>query len=106
MTPTSIDFDRERMMALVTLAEALERFDRGASSFTADQYRAVVKRLKAALRSNVEPAALQAVLATHPATAEVYENLHYERAGLARSPLDLSVSAELQVTQALERLRR
>ena len=39
--------------------------------------------------------ALQAILAAHPATAELYENMHYEVSGLSRSSLDRSVATEL-----------
>lgn len=106
MTPASIDFARERVMALVSFAGLLQRFDSGAIAFNAAQYQAVVKRLKSAMRSNVDPATLQSVLDAHPAAAELYENLHYEAAGLSRTPLDLSVSSERRAAEAIARWQR
>ena len=35
---------------------------------------------------------------------ELYENLHYARAGLCRSPLERATEAELQTRQLLQRL--
>ena len=52
-----------------------------------------------------EPA-LEAILGAHPATAEVYENMHYEVSGLSRSPLERSVATEMLASQAIERASR
>ena len=51
-------------------------------------------------------AALQAILGASPATAELYENLHYEKSGLSRSPLDRSVGTEMLTSQALHRIAK
>ena len=50
--------------------------------------------------------ALEAILGAHPATAELYENLHYDVSGLSRSPLERSVSTELLAAQAIDRAAR
>ena len=46
------------------------------------------------------------MLDASPVAAELYENLHYDKAGLARSPLDQAVAAELETTHLLARLKR
>jgi hypothetical protein len=45
--------------------------------------------------------ALAALLDTHPAAAELYENVNYQHAGLCRSALDASLDAERQARQAI-----
>lgn len=102
-TPVAIDFAKERAMVLAALATALEHAERGALALSADQYKALVKRLKTALQSDVPAPALEAVLAANPATAELYENLHYERSGLLRSPIDQIVKAEQEASDVLAR---
>jgi DNA-binding transcriptional LysR family regulator len=53
---------------------------------------------------DVEPGtALGALLDTHPAAAELYENVNYQYAGLCRSALDASLAAELQAKEAIEK---
>jgi hypothetical protein len=106
MALTTIDFTHERTAALVRLATVLQHFDSGHLPFDASQYQAIAKQLAAALRRNAGSPALQAVLDASPVAAELYENLHYEQAGLARSPLEQAVSAELEATQVLARLKR
>jgi hypothetical protein len=46
---------------------------------------------------------LHALLDSHPAAAEVYENVNYQYAGLCRSPLDPGLAAEQQARQAIAR---
>jgi hypothetical protein len=106
MAPTDIDFTQERTAALARLAAVLQHFENGRLPFQAEQYRAVVSQLKTLMRRSAGSPALQAVLDAHPAAAELYENLHYEQAGLARSPLEQAVSAELEATHFIGRLRR
>jgi hypothetical protein len=103
-TPLAIDFAKERAIVLDVLATALEHAERGALPLNAEQYRALVKRLQKALQSDVNASALEAVLAAYPATAELYENLHYERSGLLRSPIDQLVSSEQLVSDVLARM--
>jgi hypothetical protein len=106
MAPTTLDFTHERTAALVRLATVLQHFDSGRLPFDAGQYQAIARQLTAALRRNAASPALQAVLDASPVAAELYENLHYEQAGLARSPLEQAVAAELEATQVLARVRR
>jgi len=85
------------------LAELLERLERSAVPVGAEQYRSVVLHLVNEL-GDVEPGtALGALLDTHPAAAELYENVNYQYAGLCRSALDASLAAERQAKEALSR---
>lgn len=47
-----------------------------------------------------------ALQGAHPAAAELYENTNYQYAGLCRSPLETSLSAEQQARQVIERAMR
>ena len=92
----------------VTLAELLQRVDATpaqARTVGADQYRALVQRLSAQLQVLPPGPDLQKLLASFPAAATVYENLHYAHAGLCRTPLERSLGSELAVRQLVERLR-
>jgi hypothetical protein len=71
------------------LSELLERLERSRRPFAAEQYRSVVRHLD-----------------THPAAAELYENLHYRHAGLCRSPLDAALAAELEARRIIDRVKR
>ena len=85
------------------LAELLERLEHSAQPVAAGQYRSVVLHLIDEL-ADVQPGmALRALLDTHPAAAELYENVNYQYAGLCRSALDASVAAESQALQAIQR---
>ena len=88
------------------LADLLERLERSAVPVGAEQYRSVVQHLVSEL-GDVEPGkALGALLDSHPAAAEVYENVYYQHAGLCRSALDASLAAELQAKEVLDRAMR
>ena len=94
----------ERLRVVVTLAQLLERLEGSTEPVSADQYRSVVRHLADEL-AVVEPGAeLELVLNSFRATAELYENIRYEQAGLCRAPLELSLNTELQARQALARL--
>ncbi|URI11357.1 hypothetical protein MW290_20635 [Aquincola tertiaricarbonis] len=98
---------RARLETIIALARLLERLENQPGSASPSQYQQLVARLKALLQEDGLPQqALDAVLAAHPATAELYENLHYEHSGLCRSPLELSVAAETQVASMLSRLAK
>lgn len=89
-----------------TLAALLERLDNSDVAVGADQYRSVVTHLVHELEA-VEPGdALGSLLDTHPAAAQLYENLNYQHAGLCRSSLDFSLKAETQARNVIERVRR
>lgn len=91
---------------LVALARMLERLETKAPSVDAGQFRMVVERLKAELAATPHDAVLEAVLATFPCTAELYENMQYEHAGLCRSPLEVAAQAEIESRRVVEAARR
>lgn len=87
------------------LAGLLERLE-VANHSDAAQYRDVVARLKLELQGLPHDAAMEALLNASPAAATVYENLHYEHAGLCRSLLDAAADSELQAREVIARARR
>lgn len=91
---------------LVMLARMLERLDRSPVAVDPQQYRGVVEHLSEVLRSVPHDAALEAVLSASPATAELYENLQYEHAGLCRSPLEQALNAEISARSMIDAVRR
>ena len=93
-------------MNLVVLAQMLERLDRSAQAVDAKQYRTVAARLAAELQAAPRDAALEAVLESFPAAAQLYENLNYQHAGLCRSPMDASLAAEFAARAAIDGARR
>jgi hypothetical protein len=97
---------RTRLEKLVPLAHLLECVETGRASASADGYRRLVLRLQAALSEDIPAEALQMVLSAYPATAQIFENLHYGESGLSRSPLERSVSSERLAKQALARAAR
>ena len=90
---------------LVMLARMLERLDRSAVAVDPQQYRGVVEHLSELLRTLPHDAALEAVLEASPATAELYENLNYQHAGLCRSALDPALAAEVAAREAIASAR-
>lgn len=95
---------RTQLETLIALARLLERVEASPVAVGADQYRALVGQIKAALVAPLPPAPLQAILSAHPATAEIYENMNYEVSGLSRSPLDRSVATEMLATQLIHKI--
>ena len=91
---------------LVMLARMLERLDRSAVPVDPQQYRGVVEHLSEVLRAVPHDATLDAVLEASPATAELYENLQYQYAGLCRSPLEQALNAELAARAAIDAARK
>jgi hypothetical protein len=90
-----------RLQTLAAMAGLLERLDRQPRRASAEQYRSVARQV-AALLAEAEPdALLQMLLDVAPATAELYENMHYEIAGLCRAPLEAALNAELAATAAI-----
>ena len=106
MAPQRADSLQTRLETLIALARLLERVESSPVAVGADQYRALVRQLKTVLASDVPKPALDAVLGAHPATAELYENMHYRESGLSRSPLDRSVATELLATDLIHRASR
>jgi hypothetical protein len=95
-----------RLETLIALARLLQRVEARPVSIGAGQYRALVRRIQAMLAEPLPAAPLQAILKAHPATAEIYENLHYETSGLSRSPLDVSVATEMLATRLIDKIAR
>jgi hypothetical protein len=95
-----------RLTVVLTLARLLERLERSMVAVGAEQYRSVATRLAEELGRLPAGEPLDAVLATHPAAAELYENLNYAHAGLCRSPLDASMAAELRARDAITKAKQ
>ena len=100
-TPASAD-----LTVVAVLAGLLGRLEASKTAVSPAQYREVVSRLSAALIEADAHPQLRAVLDAHPAAAELYENLHYDQAGLCRSPLDAALSAEMRAVQVIDAARR
>jgi len=88
-----------------TLAHLLDVLDHRPRGADAAQYRAVAVSLTHQL-TLLDPATLVLLLEASPAAAELYENQHYDHAGLCRSDLDAAMQAELQAKEALSRAGR
>jgi hypothetical protein len=88
------------------LAQLLERLDHSRAPVGAEQYRSVARRLVQEFKQVPSNMALHALLDTHPAAAELYENVNYQYAGLCRSSLDAALAAERRAQQAIERAKR
>lgn len=95
-----------RLETVIALSRLLERVEARGVAIGADQYRALVRQLQSALEVPLPELALQAILGAHPASAELYENLHYDVSGLSRSSLERSVATELLAAQAIDRASR
>lgn len=87
----------------ITLAELLQRIEASTQPIGASQYRHLVRHLARLLHDLPPGAGLDALLNTFPAAAAVYENLHYEQAGLCRTRLEDSLNSELQAREALRK---
>ena len=95
-----------RLHMLAGLAMLLERLERQPRSASAEQYRLVVQHLADMLDDADDDPALAELLSVFPATAELHENRHYAQSGLAQSPLDMSVDAELAARDAIGHARQ
>lgn len=97
---------KNRIENLIAMAQLLERVDANPTIVGAQQYLNLVNTVKALLGEDDLPDdALRAVLRACPATAMLYENMHYDRSGLSQSPLDSAVSSEMAATDLLASLR-
>ena len=95
-----------RLEALIALARLLERVEASTRAVGPAQYRSLVRQIELLLSGPLPGPALRAILDAHPATAVIWENLHYATSGLARSPLDTSVATERLATELLRRVAR
>ena len=106
MNSTQIPSSSASLTVIHVLAELLERLEHSTVPVGAEQYRSVVSRLASVLKQAQPGRELGALLGTHPAAAEMYENINYQHAGLCRSPLDPALAAERQARQAIDRAMR
>ena len=106
MSVPKLESVKTRLETVIALGRLLERIERSTTAPDAAQYRSLVRQLGSALEADLPQDALEAILNASPACAELYENLHYEKSGLSRSPLDRSISAEMMASQALHRIAR
>jgi hypothetical protein len=88
-----------RLVPLAMLARLLQRLEASEQPVSAEQYRLVVDRLAQELQTAPQGAEFDAVLEAYPAARELYENLHYQHAGLCRSPLEPALNAELEAAR-------
>lgn len=91
---------------LANLSGLLERIERGQRAPNPAQYRQLVDHIVGELKLRSTDIALPELLACFPATAELYENLRYDVAGLCLSPLEQSVATEQAARQLLQTLSR
>ena len=106
MSASKLESAKTRLENVIALARLLERVERSTVAPNPDQYRALVRQLGDALEADLPDEALKAVLGACPAAAELYENLHYERSGLSRAPLDRSIETEMLTSQTLHRIAK
>jgi hypothetical protein len=95
-----------RLETLIALARLLERVEANPVAVGARQYRILVRQIQQSLRAPLPAAALRAILKAHPATAEIYENLHYDTTGLSQASLEVSVATEMLATQLIHKVAR
>jgi hypothetical protein len=106
MNTTHPKTSRANLAVAHLLAQLLERLEHSTVPVGAEQYRSVVRHLADELAEVQSHNAVSALLDAFPATAELYENLNYQHAGLCRSSLDLSLDAEQRARKVIERARR
>ena len=92
------------LMVIMMLARLLEKLDQSPVAADPGQYRSVVLSLSRVLLQASSNPALEPLLRAHPSAAQLYENLHYQHAGLLRSPLSLSLSTEAAARELLQRV--
>ena len=106
MSTSSTTSLHTRLETLIALARLLERVEASPVAIGADQYLALVRQIQGALEVEIPESAREAILGAHPATATIYENLHYEVSGLSRSTLDRSVATEMLATGLIHKASR
>ncbi len=94
-----------RLHSLAALAALLERLESQPLKASPAQYRSLTQQITALLGQAETDAHLHQLLAAAPATAALYENLHYQHAGLCRASLTVALEAELAATAAIARAR-
>ena len=104
MTPPATAL-KNRIENLLAMAHLLERVEARPTLVGAAQYQSLVRTVGSLLEDDLPPDAVQAVLRRFPATAAVYENLHYDRSGLSQSPLEAAINSELLADQVIAKAR-
>ena len=104
-TPASAQPMAGQFKTAITLAELLQRVESNALTVGPAQYRRLVRHLSQLLDGLAPGPGLDALLTTFPAAAALYENVHYDQAGLCRSPLEASLTTELQAREAIAKAR-
>ncbi len=94
-----------KIQTIAMLAGLLESVERGFHRADPDGYRRLADRLRTELMDVTPDDRLRELLAASPATAEIYENLHYGHAGLCLQPMDAAVRAEQAATDLIARAR-
>jgi hypothetical protein len=97
---------KSRLEQLIAMAQLLERVDADPLLVGAAQYRLLARSVQGLLAGDLPDDALRTVLRACPASAVLYENLHYDRSGLSQSPLDKAVDSELLASEVIGRARR
>lgn len=95
-----------RLHTLAAMAGLLERLEQAPTTVSAEQYRSVARQVGRLLGEVVPDEHLHLLLNAAPHTAELYENLRYELAGLCRAPLETALKAELAAVAAIAVARR
>ena len=78
---------QNRIENLIAMAQLLERVDANPTIVGAQQYQNLVRTVQTLLEDDLPEDALRAVLRACPASATLYENLHYDRSGLSQSQI-------------------
>ena len=104
-TPPSAQPIGGPLKTAITLAELLQRIESSVLTVGPTQYRRLVQHLARLLDGLAPGPGLDALLETFPAAAALYENVRYDHAGLCRSPLDASLTTELQAREAIDKAR-
>ena len=94
-----------RLHSLAAMAGLLERLENEPSGASAAQYRSVAQQVRTLLAQAEPDDLLHALLNAAPASAELYENLRYDLAGLCRAPLEKALNAELAASAAIAKAR-
>ena len=97
---------QNRIENLIAMVQLLERVDANPTLVGAQQYRNLVQTVQKLLDDEEVPDdARRTVLRASPASATLYENLHYDRSGLSQSPLDAAVSSEMATSELIAAVR-
>ncbi|MEO5659000.1 MAG: hypothetical protein ABIQ90_04275 [Polaromonas sp.] len=106
MNATKPQFPKTDLTVTHVPAELLERLECSTVPVGAEQCRSELLHLVSGLGEGKPDKELGILLDAHPAAAELYENVNYQYAGLCRFALDVSLAAERQANEALDRAMR